>query len=67
MNVRLKQDYTTYNFTKEEDANLEQGQTFTVVGNYNEHGDNTVTDQNGSYIIPSNLLEYVGEDEPDGI
>lgn len=66
MTVRLNRDLTTFNYLKNEDANLAQGSLF-IATTYSNPGANELTDPNGRYIIPGQYLEYVGEDEPDGI
>lgn len=66
MTVRLNRDLTTYNYLKNEDVNLAQNSVFSAAV-FDNNGANEVTDANGRYLIPGQYLEYVGEDEPDGI
>jgi hypothetical protein len=67
MKVKVNRDLTTYNYLKNEDSNLPQGHELNVIGSYDPAGSNNVEDGNGMYIIPGQYLDYVGEDEPDGI
>ncbi len=67
MKVKVNRDLTTFNYLKNEDANLSQGYELEVIGSFDPAGSNNVQDANGRYIIPGQYLDYVGEDEPDGI
>lgn len=69
MTVRLNRDYTTYNYVKKEEEALQQGREFAILdgGDLEPNLPNGVEDANGRYIVPGAYLEYVGEDEPDGI
>jgi hypothetical protein len=66
MTVRLNRDLTTFNYLKNEYAKLAQGSLFSA-SVYDNTGPNEVTDPNGRYVIPGQYIDYVGEDEPDGI
>ncbi len=65
MTVRLNRDLTTYNYLKNEDANLAQNSVFSATV-FDNNGANEVTDANGRYVIPGAYLETIAE-ENDGI
>ena len=65
MTVRLNRDLTTYNYLKNEDANLAQNSVFSATV-FDNNGANEVTDANGRYVIQGAYLETIAE-ENDGI
>lgn len=66
MTVRLNRDYITYNYVTETDEELPKATEISVF-DFSNDGANAVINVNGNYVIPGAYLEYVGEDEPDGI
>lgn len=67
MKVKLNKSVQTRSVETDAEVWLAKGQEFDVVGTFNQNGDNTITDENGTYVVNGQHLDYVGEDEPDGI